>query len=396
MFGGRQGRLSGGSEVQTLLRILIVVPCLNWLSGGVDVAAQLAKELKARGHEIVLLSLTDESLKRTLPLQPAPPSMVFLNSRGFVDGIRRLRKFLRYADTFDVGHSIGESAHTQLLLASVSSSRKPTTTIASLHSWRSPVFGRLTGAKGRIMNLIVQFAYSRADGVVADSMGLADEFQAVRSMQGIPLRTIWNPVEMTPRDGSAVHETRCTKPIRILGIGALHERKDFSTLLRSIAYLQRSRECCCVILGEGPLRSTLERERSELGLDDVVTFAGYQDDIDAYLDTSDVFVLSSLSEGSPLVLVRALARGVPVVATDCPYGPREILDGGKYGELVQVNAPEEMAKAITRASRTPAPVTALVERARLFEPQLATDSYVAFFEKILATTRDQTTFFEVR
>ena len=365
------------------MRILIVVRSLNWQGGGVDVAAQLASSLELAGHEVVLLSLSDQVLERRLHADPKPSSLVFLSCRGFLDGIRRLRQFLRTAGRFDIGHAIGDSAFSRLVLASTINSKRPLSLVASLHSRECAVFGRLTGAKGRVFNRVAQFCYGRADGVIADASALAAEFHCMTSMQHIPVRTIRNPVAVTLREPSEVREARNDTPIRVIGIGALHHRKDFFTLLNSIAILRKSIECDCVILGDGPLLPELKRERRRLGLDDVVTFVGYQSDVDSYLDASDVFVLSSLSEGNPLVLVRALARGLAVVATDCPHGPRETLDDGRLGELVPIRAPQHMANAIARVAANPPSVPELLERANLFSPTLVANSYIDFFYETL-------------
>ena len=365
------------------MRILIAVPSLNWLGGGVDVAVQLATSLEAVGHEAVLLSVADESLRRSFRVDPPPSSLTFLNSQGLARGIFHLRRFLRETETFDVGHAIGESAFVQLFGASFRNSKRPRSLVASLHGHRSPVFGRLTGVKGRLMNRVTGIAYKQADGVIAVSSGLEDEFRTLKSTHGIPVRTIRNPVTVKIRHPSELRETRGDDHIRIIAIGTLSDRKDFSTLLQAIAFLRKTTECTCLILGEGPLLSELKGERRRLGLENVVKFLGYQSDVESYLDASDVFVSSSLSEGHGLVLVQAMARGIPVVATDCPYGPRETLDEGRLGELVPVKAPELMAEAISRAVANPPSVSELVDRARIYAPEAAAQAYVDFFEGLL-------------
>jgi glycosyltransferase involved in cell wall biosynthesis len=109
------------------------------------------------------------------------------------------------------------------------------------------------------------------------------------------------------------------------------------------------------ILGEGGGRSNLEALIGELGLSDRVALLGFRDNPYAFLARARLFVLSSAWEGSPNVLTEAMALGVPVVSTDCPSGPFELLDGGRYGPLVPVGDADALAHAMQRTLAHPLP-----------------------------------------
>ena len=116
--------------------------------------------------------------------------------------------------------------------------------------------------------------------------------------------------------------------------------------MRSFAKLRERRAAKLMIVGGGPLEADLRRLTGSLGLIDDVIFTGFQADPWPYYASADLFVLSSNYEGYPLVVVEAMRSGLPVVATDCESGPREILDGGRFGRLVAVGDEQALAEAM--------------------------------------------------
>ena len=135
----------------------------------------------------------------------------------------------------------------------------------------------------------------------------------------------------------------------MVGIGRLTPQKDFASLLRSFQLVRKERDCRLVILGEGPERDALLHLADELGIREHVDLPGFVPNPYAVLARAQAFVLSSRWEGLPTVLIEAMALGVPLVAADCPSGPREILQDGAFGELVPVGDVEAMARAIVAA-----------------------------------------------
>jgi glycosyltransferase involved in cell wall biosynthesis len=144
------------------------------------------------------------------------------------------------------------------------------------------------------------------------------------------------------------------QPPVILGVGRLTRQKDFPTLIRAFAEVRRRRPARLIILGEGEDRPELEALIGELGLADHVALPGFRDNAMAYLAGSALFVLSSAWEGLPTVLIEALAAGARVVSTDCPSGPREILQDGRLGVLVPVGDAPALARAMANALDGPA------------------------------------------
>jgi glycosyltransferase involved in cell wall biosynthesis len=202
------------------------------------------------------------------------------------------------------------------------------------------------------------------------------------------LDVIYNPVWTTDLGARAAAPIAdpwfaADAPPVILGVGRLVKQKDFPTLVHAFALVRKRRCARLVVLGsaldEGKTharRRELNGLAAELGVAADVRFPGSVPDALPYMARAAVFVLSSRYEGFGNVLVEALACGTPVVSTDCPSGPAEILDGGRYGVLVPVGDIERMAAAIGDAlDRSPAKEQ-LRARARSFARDVAAERYL--------------------
>jgi glycosyltransferase involved in cell wall biosynthesis len=153
----------------------------------------------------------------------------------------------------------------------------------------------------------------------------------------------------------------------LIAAGRLAAWKGFFDLIRAMKDVSNNRKARLLILGDGPLRDELAQLILTLGLSDVVALLGYVDNPLKYFAHADVFVLSSHVEGLPNVLVEAMMCGCTPVSTDCPTGPREVLQGGKYGYLVPVADPIALANAIEEALDNPIPKNILNEAVLPFE-----------------------------
>jgi glycosyltransferase involved in cell wall biosynthesis len=230
----------------------------------------------------------------------------------------------------------------------------------------------------------MRWSYPWADGIVAVSQGVADD---LAQQIGIPrerIQVILNPI-VTPelqRKAKAPLEHPWFSPGQppvVLAVGRLHPQKDYPTLLEAFAQVRQARPARLLILGEGGERSRLEALIHQLGLEEDVSLPGFVENPFAYMSHASVFVLSSRWEGLPTVLIEALYCGAPLVATDCPSGPREILANGQYGRLVPVSDVRALAKAVevTLDGDTPSPPP---ESWRPFELKTVVDQYTRLME----------------
>lgn len=162
----------------------------------------------------------------------------------------------------------------------------------------------------------------------------------------------------------------------ILGVGELSARKDFSTLIKAFTRVRDRLPCRLLILGEGRQRQRLVSLVGQLKLEGAVSLPGFEKNPFPYMQRASLLVLSSICEGLPVALVEALALGTPVVATDCPSGPREILEGGRFGRLTSVADEAGLAEAIVQTLENPLPSNALMSAAMPFSVDQATSRYL--------------------
>ncbi len=166
----------------------------------------------------------------------------------------------------------------------------------------------------------------------------------------------------------------------VLSVGRHVEEKDYPTLIRAFALLLEEHENArLMLLGGGELTSEYESLIEELGIGSKVEMPGFVTKPYPYMAHADVFALSSRVEGLSLVLIDAMACGTPVVSTDCPNGPAEVLAGGEYGELVPVGNPSSLRSALFRALSDPIDAQLLRERARDFSVSKASTEYKKLF-----------------
>ena len=228
----------------------------------------------------------------------------------------------------------------------------------------------------------MKWMQSRANALLAVSQGAAEDLERFAGLTPGTVHAQYNPIV-----ANATHETPAATPERatawwhgnhhkLLAVGTLKAVKEFPVLLQALAQLRKTVDARLLILGEGEERRALEDMIRELGLEDAVELAGFVSNTEPYYAHADLFVLSSDHEGFGNVIVEALAHGTPVVSTDCPSGPREILQDGNYGTLVPVGDVEVLARAMQDSLQATHDHAALKLRARDFAVDTIADQYL--------------------
>lgn len=240
-----------------------------------------------------------------------------------------------------------------------------------------------------ILYFLLGYFYPYADAVVAVSQGVANDLLRYVKIDQSRLHVIYNPVidaEVFKKAEEPVEHpwlVSKTAPV-VLGVGRLTAQKDFATLLQAFALLRRRIDAKLIILGEGEERESLVRLSRQLEIAEHVDMPGFVKNPSAYMARADVFVLTSRWEGFANVLVEAMCLGTPVVSTDCPYGPSEILKGGALGRLCRVGDPQAIAQAISEVLRNPPPPIGRQEWVQ-YTTEYAVDRYLQLVEKLVAT-----------
>jgi glycosyltransferase involved in cell wall biosynthesis len=249
----------------------------------------------------------------------------------------------------------------------------------SNHPTRSAVDTR--GRRQRLRLWQARYLYPKADAIVANSDGVADDVARITGLPRTRIETIYNPVgtpELREKLGAPLNHPwfAPNAPPVVLGVGKFKSQKDFPTLLKAFARVRAARPARLVILGEGRQRTGLEALARSLDVSADVALPGFVSNPYPYMKRAALFVLSSAWEGLPGVLVEALTCGCPVVSTDCPSGPAEVLDGGTYGALVPVGDDRALADAILAGLQAPPDRERLRARAALFDSEHAVDRYL--------------------
>lgn len=233
----------------------------------------------------------------------------------------------------------------------------PTKVMVTVHNNLNKLMSHADAKRGKIIPRLMRLFFPAAHKIVAVSDGVGEGLLTILNLPRKKVTTIYNPVIsgdlFTKADQNIEHPWLQTgTPPVIMGIGRLDPQKDFPTLITAFAELRKQREAKLIILGEGQKRQELEALIKTLKLNNDVDLPGFVDNPYAYLSRANLFVLSSVWEGLPTVLIEALALNIPVVATDCESGPKEILNNGKHGRLVPVGNSGALANAMYDALNT--------------------------------------------
>ncbi len=335
--------------------IALFLPTLY--SGGAErVQINLAEYFLGQGLKVDLVVC-----KYFGSLKDKVPSGVRLVSLDAFKVMFSLPAYLRYLRTArpPVVISSVENANIVSCVGKMTSSHRHRLVVRLDNSLAEP--GRLPLQMHRWpMTLAIASTFHAADEFVAVSDGLKEQLGRLPGLSKKPIHRIYNPIidkqfdaraGLTPTLPSAIASG---EPF-VLAVGRLHKQKGYRHLIPAFARVVSQRPAHLVILGEGADREELQSLVGSLGIASHVHFLGYASNPLAYMRHAAVFVLSSVAEGFGNVIVEALACGTPVVSTDCPHGPREILAGGRYGTLVPIGDVDALAHAIAASLDSPKP-----------------------------------------
>lgn len=357
-------------------RIAVLIPNLN--GGGAErVTANLINALVQRGIQVDLLLIRAEGphLARIPPqvrIIELPAKRTLLAARPVAAYLKEQRPTALLA----VMDSAAVVAAVARRLA-----RVDTRIVAVLHNATVMRAAAKVPMHDRWLPIALRSQLWLVDAVVAVSQGLADELRQLFPWLRAKVHVIYNPVvtaellqkAQEPPDHPWLQPGH---PPVVVGMGRLCAAKDFATLINAFARLALQRPARLLIYGEGELRADLQAQVVAAGLQDCVQLPGWTEHPAAALRRAAVFALSSEYEALPTVLIEALACGTQVAATDCRFGPREILQGGRLGPLVPTRDAPALARALAMALDQPVPAALLQERAQDFSEAVCTAQYL--------------------
>ncbi len=370
--------------------------------GGLDrVVVRLTKGFVQAGHQVDLLAaevsgtvyddvdpgVNEVPLKAPIKL-PAIKRLVSVESWTSLLSIPPLYSYLREQrpDILFAASSLNAAVVGKAL------ARTDTKTVlrVSLHQSGSTQHDEHLTA--RLLPYVRRLLFKGADMVVTNSAAGAEDLQKSLSLDARKVMMINNPSadpEIAIKAQAEVdhpwldqHEV----PVAV-AVGRLAAVKDVSTLIRAFAIVVSKTPCRLLVIGQGVEEQKLKDLASELNISDSIDFIGFVDNPWAYMKRADIFVMSSRVEGSPNSLIEAMFLGVPAIATDCPTGPKEILQDGKLGHLIEMGDHESFARAwleiLADPEKAKATAESAMEHISRFEFDTVVNEFLAMFSKQL-------------
>ena len=354
----------------------------NYGDGGLErMFVNLATEISTRGFTVYFI--VGDRNKPYLCDLPEPVGLIELTTSAFASRVKEMSRHLDnekpnvVLTARELGLPIALKAKEHSTSPVKVFYRAVTNITASLsrRHW-------LKRMRGRFQQRQLKEWYQQADGIIAVSQGIAEDVHRISNIPLSQIHVAHNPVvssAMLARAEQAFTHNWFAEgqPPVILGVGRFTRQKNFELLIKAFSKVRLQRKARLIILGDGARKEKFINMAHDLGIADDVQLPGFDPNPYTYLRHAALFVLSSNWEGSPNVLTEALAIGCPVVSTDCPSGPRETLQGGKYGSLVPMDDEDAMTQAIIETLDHPLDKATLQQAAAPFHMAASADEYLA-------------------
>jgi glycosyltransferase involved in cell wall biosynthesis len=336
---------------------------------------QLARALASRGHKVDLIV-------GYLPPEYTMPEIDGINLilwdkpkvRGMIAAIIKYLRRVRPDAVFTAEDHLNAIVLISAILARSRAKISASSRVTPYDTYDSRPF-----SKGWLLKQMMRAVMWRADVLTCVSQDMVAQYRTI--FRKAPHICIYNIVD-TPSARRRIaehidHPWFDDRPLPVLvAAGQLGPWKGFDYLIRAVHLLSKRRPVRLILLGDGAQRAELEALIAELEIRDKVRLEGFVSNPLKYFAQADVFVLSSLVEGMPNVLIEAMMAGCTPVATECPTGPSEVLTNGCNGYLVAMRDPEALAQGIERALEAPICAETLAEAIRPFQERTVIDQHL--------------------
>jgi glycosyltransferase involved in cell wall biosynthesis len=358
-------------------------------SGGAErMMLAMIPMLRQRGADVTLLLHTKKG--ELAPTLPDDLPVISFETRRTLSDVQPLARYLRNIRPDILLASLAHNNIAALLAKAIAGG--PSRVIICQHNALSSEAGQRATLKFRVVPLFYRWLAAFAAGIVAVSRGVADDLAATCGIRRDRITVIYNPV-MSENFNARVDAVDThpwledgQTPVFIT-VGRLVPQKNHELLLEALALVREQAPARLLVLGQGPLRTSLAAKSRSLGIEAAVDFLGFRENPLPLIKRASALVLSSDYEGFGNVVVEALGCGTPVISTDCPFGPAEILADGRFGRLVPVRDARALARAMASPLRAQWSREELRSRAEIFSVDAAVDRYMQLFAACLGTQR---------
>ena len=369
-------------------KIVVVLP--NLVGGGAErLAIYLAHDWLERGFSVEFILM--ESKGDLLTLLDERVSLVDLKSKKIRKALFPLAKALRKSNPDVIWSGLWPLTSVSILSWIFAGKKGRLFTID--HNYLSISTIKQLNVPSILLKFVMRLTYPFATGVMTVSHGAKLDLENLGSFKKGRVKVIYNPAATgkpalyNVSSDESINLWGRTVKYKVITAGALSDQKNHKLLIRSFSKISQIREAKLIILGEGELRSELEDLIKSLNLEDKVKLLGFVKEPYPWFLSADLFVLSSDWEGLPTVLVESLECGLPIVSIDCPSGPYEILEKGKYGKLVPLYDELALTKAIEESLTQDHNLESLRIRAKDFSLDKISSEYLEYFGLLNARSK---------
>lgn len=364
------------------IKVYFFLPTLN--GGGAErVTINILKGIDRNtfSQKLILGNKIGAYIKEVPPYVP----VMDLHKKHVRYALLELGKLLRREEPDILFSALGHANLVALMSSFLA--RNATKVVVSIHTTPSRAALEKRSLKSKLVFRLEPVLYSRADKVVVVSKGVKNDVEECLGLKKEKIALIHNPIvdyKLIKLSHQRINHPWLNNPdiSVIISVGRLSEAKDYSTLLKAFRVVRNKLPAKLVILGEGKARRFLENLAEKLNIESHLEMPGFIENPYKYVAKASVFVLSSTREGLPTVLVEAMACGVPVVSTDCPFGPKEIIEQGINGILVPVRNPKLLAEAILKVLRNKDLSTKLIKEEKKRAKDFEINKIVKEYEKL--------------
>lgn len=363
--------------------ILFISPSLG-IGGAEKATISIADYLQKQGYGVDFLIFDDERAD-TFRIKNKHINVFCTEKKRASQNIFSIKQYIKNINP-DIIFSVQSHTNIIVILSKIISRKSKAKYILTEHTTMSIAYAQSNNFKDHLVPVLAKFFYPFADMIVAVSKGIASDLRKIVDIPDNKIQVIYNPINLKSIDQLSLKKSEISfnkKDVySVVSMGRLVPSKNHLLLLKAFNLAKTNVNTRLILLGDGQERENLENFIKTNNLNDEIILLGYVSNPYSIMRKADLFVLSSNYEGFPVSILEALACGVPVVSTNCPNGPAEILDENKFGRLVPINNVQVLAYTIIEELRKKHDKNQLRKRALEYSIEKIGKQYIQLIDSL--------------